>query len=76
MPHKQKFVVVLRGLVPRIHVFVSAPEGVDGRAKPGQDETGDLIPLLFALQNSRRIALRGIGAREPVEIAVEGVADA
>jgi hypothetical protein len=29
----------LRGLDPRIHAFVSAVEGVDGRDKPGQDET-------------------------------------
>ncbi len=29
--------VVVRGLVPRIHVLVWPPEGVDGRAKPGQD---------------------------------------
>ncbi|HEX4185466.1 MAG TPA: hypothetical protein VHY78_06365, partial [Stellaceae bacterium] len=30
--------VVLRGLVPRIHVFVAGVKGVDGRVKPGQDE--------------------------------------
>jgi hypothetical protein len=30
--------VVWRGLDPRIHALVSL-EGVDGRAKPGQDET-------------------------------------
>jgi hypothetical protein len=34
--------VVLRGLVPRIHVFVLASEGVDGRVEPGQDETEEL----------------------------------
>jgi hypothetical protein len=28
----------LRGLDPRIHVFASALEGVDGRDEPGQDE--------------------------------------
>jgi hypothetical protein len=30
--------VVLRGLVPRIHVFAAGVKGVDGRVKPGQDE--------------------------------------
>jgi hypothetical protein len=36
----------LRGLDPRIHVFVSAAQGADGRAKPGQDENsgGDFLP--------------------------------
>ena len=29
--------VVLRGLDPRIHAFVSGVEGVNGRAKPGQE---------------------------------------
>src|SRR6267142_2668257 len=35
---KKRFQVVLRGLDPRIHVFFRPPRGVDGRAKPGQDE--------------------------------------
>jgi hypothetical protein len=29
---------VMRGLVPRIHVFRALCEGVDGRDKPGHDE--------------------------------------
>jgi hypothetical protein len=38
----------LRGLVPRIHVFVAGVKGVDGRVKPGQDEGGRGDPPLFA----------------------------
>jgi hypothetical protein len=37
--------VVLRGLVPRIHAFLSGAEGVDGRAKPGQSEIREPIPF-------------------------------
>jgi hypothetical protein len=40
----------LRGLDPRIHAFVSgALEGVDGRAKPGQDETEIAGLAVFAV---------------------------
>jgi hypothetical protein len=28
----------MRGLVPRIHVFLAVVQGVDGRDKPGHDE--------------------------------------
>jgi hypothetical protein len=28
----------MRGLVPRIHVFLAMCEGVDGRDEPGHDE--------------------------------------
>src|SRR6266849_1619336 len=41
----KRFSVVLRGLDPRIHVFVSTAQGVDGRAKPGQDENWAAISL-------------------------------
>jgi hypothetical protein len=32
------FNIVLRGLGPRIHDFVRAPQSVDGRVKPGQSD--------------------------------------
>jgi hypothetical protein len=35
-----------------------APEGVDGRAKPGQGETGEPISFLLAPQDFPRTALR------------------
>jgi hypothetical protein len=31
-------VIAMRGLVPRIHVFVAAGEGVDGRYNAGHDD--------------------------------------
>jgi hypothetical protein len=34
------FLDVMRGLVPRIHVFLSGLKDVDGRDKPGHDGLG------------------------------------
>ena len=53
--------VVLRGLVPRIHVFVAGVKGVDGRVKPGQDEGRRRDPPLLPAQNFPRTALRERG---------------
>jgi hypothetical protein len=35
----------MRGLVPRIHVFLSTKKDVDGRDKPGHDEMGALARM-------------------------------
>ena len=46
--HPLRFLLASRGPSthdPRIHVFVSARKGVDGRVKPGQD--GPVGPILL-----------------------------
>jgi len=45
-----------------------APEGVDGRVKPGQDETREPISFLLPPQDFPRAALRG--AREGLNRAL------
>jgi hypothetical protein len=40
--------VVLRGLDPRIHVFVSMVQSVDGRVKPGQDDISAVIFFILS----------------------------
>jgi hypothetical protein len=42
--------VVLRGLVPRIHVFLVGVKAVDGRVKPGQDEDERANSSTFATE--------------------------
>ena len=32
------------GLVPGIHVLLTAEQGVDGRDKPGHDDVGTSVP--------------------------------
>jgi hypothetical protein len=36
--HLKQFTIVMRGFDPRIHALFQAPEDVDGRDKPGQDD--------------------------------------
>jgi len=57
---KKQFQFGLRGLDPRIHVFISAGP-VDGRVEPGQDEIGKAISLLWSPQDFPRTALRESG---------------
>jgi hypothetical protein len=49
--------IVMRGLDPRIHVFLSAPQGVDGRVEPGHDDmersTRSLPVIASAAKQSR-----------------------
>jgi hypothetical protein len=62
--------VVLRGFVPRIHVFAAGVKGVDGRVKPGQDEDGAPVPSLLLPQKISRTALRLRGRSEqPIDVS-------